>query len=170
MKRFAVIGVCSALFGCVGQHRDTAIEIRDRVRNIDVNPDQMHYDYTPAVFSLIELGRPAAIAVLPLLNDEDEFRRARAENVLFGVTAAEFGFRFGRGYPDRESEAKWRQLWVSMGDYSSSAPEEARLRSIAKWREWLSQNPNKSARARRAPLPFPAHDTAPLIPVNVAYH
>ena len=144
MKHLLVAVIALAAAGSVGCRRDDTKEIARLVSVIDVNPDPLHGDYTPAVFALIEHGRPAVAAILPLLNDPDVFRRLRAKAVLDGVTAKEYGFRLGYGFPNRESEEKRRSLYRAMGDYSADAPEAARLRSIALWREWLEKRPNQT--------------------------
>ena len=100
---------------------------------IDADADELHNDYTPAVFQLIAAGRPGACAVADLLTAESSQTRLHAERVFEGVLAGEQGFVSGRGFHDEYGEQTTRQITAAIG-YDYNAPT---AKSAAAWRYWL---------------------------------
>jgi len=128
------------------QKQDDA-EIETLVKTLNDTPDVAHADYTPSVRRLGELGLPAATAVLPLLDADDRLTRARAQRVLEQVVNRRLGWVPNRGYADPfEGQEKIRAIWEANGSYDSDAPPEARRKSIALWRQWLTKASAEDAR------------------------
>lgn len=116
-------------------------EISSLIKNINVHPDNLHIDYTPAVHKLCEYGLDAIKAVLHLLNSTDCFERYRAQRVVEGVIQRRFGWKAGQGYPkDADGEEQFLALWLANGDYTAEASEKIRLEAIKKWESWLLKN------------------------------
>ena len=140
---FCIFTVCS----CVGMKseqmaKSEKLQVAELLKQINENPDLLHYDYTPAVYKLIGIGRPALrFGVLELLLSKDRDTRMHAQRVLEGVTLAEMGFERGYGWPNgengQEKNKEWQQLWESNGAYSFDAPEEVRQAAYDKWQQWL---------------------------------
>ena len=121
-------------------------EIRKLVATLNDAPDTLHNDFTPSVRRLGELGVPAAFAVLPLLDADDEMARARAQNVLSQVVNRRLGWVPNRGYADPHAgQEMMRAIWEANGSYDSKAPSEKRQKSIALWREWLAKSSKEGA-------------------------
>lgn len=108
------------------------------MQRIDVDPDKLHKDYTPAVHRLIEIGEPALNAVLELMAAEDELTRLRAQRVIEGVTMRMNGFDSAQGWSSRQQSDEWRRLWSLLGSLDYKAPLESRVESVKRWKEWLS--------------------------------
>ncbi len=115
-------------------------EIRQLLRAINDEPDEMHGDFTPAVLKLMTKGLAAAKAVLPLLNSQDSGSRARAYRVLEGVIKIRNGWVPGRGYRDRGGQEKTLATLAANGDYHAQMDEPQRLAAIEKWRRWLESS------------------------------
>ncbi|HZE70838.1 MAG TPA: hypothetical protein VE135_15115 [Pyrinomonadaceae bacterium] len=118
------------------QHEQDA-EIKMLIQTIDDDPDRLHLDHTASVQRLIELGLPAAMAVLDLLNATDSLTRLRAQRVLEGVVMQLHGWTPGRGYADSEGQGKTLSLLKANGDYQADAPPRKRRKAIEKWQRWL---------------------------------
>jgi hypothetical protein len=113
-------------------------ELADLVRNIDASPDRLHFDVTPAVLQLTELGLPAAKAVLELLNAPDVLTRQRAQRVVEGIVMRRHGWQPGQGYPEPHGgQQRVKSVIESNGSYRADAPPEFRRQAIAKWRQWI---------------------------------
>jgi predicted RNase H-like nuclease len=115
-----------------------ASEIKKLIDTIDENPDSLHLDVTPSVLKLVQLGLPAAQAVLDLLDAPELPTRRRARRVLEGVVGKRFGWLSGQGFPDSDKEAEFRRLLKANGNYEADLPPRERKKSIEKWQRWLA--------------------------------
>ena len=115
-------------------------EIQSLVRKLPMEPeDPLHFDVTPSVLRLGELGLPAAVAILPLLDSDDETTRGRAERVLAEVVDRRLGWLPNRGFLDPfVGQEKMRVIREGNGSYHFSAPVDKRRKSVALWRKWLA--------------------------------
>lgn len=118
------------------------------LRTLDDAADPLHFDHTPAVAALGELG---LVAVEPLLRVflESERRETRlhAGRALEAVIARRHGFLPGRGFPSRERDEACRAVLLQNGVFDPELPLAARGPVVTKWRAWL---------AEQSPLPAPA--------------
>jgi hypothetical protein len=116
-------------------------EVQRLVEKLQKEPENpLHFDVTPSVLRLGELGLPAAVAILPLLDSDDETIRGRAERVLAEVVDRRLGWLPNRGFLDPfVGQEKMRVIWEGNGSYHFTAPPEKRRKSIARWREWLAK-------------------------------
>lgn len=113
-------------------------DIEKLIRTIDENPDPLHSDFTSSVLRLIELGPPAAKAVLDLLDAPEFLTRKHAQRVLEGVVMRLHGWVPGRGYPDAQSgQKKTHDLLKANGNYDPNSSSSDRRKAIEKWRQWL---------------------------------
>lgn len=94
--------------------------------------DELHLDYTPAVFCLTEIGKPALAPLLDRLLDNDEITRLRAERAVEGITIR----LLANGKDRMETEAQWREWWKEIG-YSYNADPETRRVNVARLRAWI---------------------------------
>src|SRR5713101_6699429 len=115
---------------------DVSEVIRQLLRAINDEPDELHGDFTPAVLKLMTRGLAAAKAVLPLLNSQDSGSRARAYRVLEGVVKIRNGWVPGQGFKDPQGQEKTLATLQANGDYRAQMEEPQRLAAIAKWRRW----------------------------------
>jgi hypothetical protein len=119
------------------------------VARLDVDPDMLHNDYTPAVWALCAHELEGAIAVLDALGSGDEMTRLHASRVLSCAVSRHFGWRPGQGYPAGSGgEERFRALWSANGEYAHDAPATVRAASIERWRAWLTEH-----RSDAPPLP-----------------
>lgn len=107
---------------------------------LDMAPDELHSDITPAVVALSELGWAAAPALLIRMLVTTAETRLHAQRAFEGILMRELGFVPGRGFRDSAGEARFRQLWAEHGDYAYDAPAELRARAVAAWQAWLEEN------------------------------
>lgn len=120
------------------EKRDSFISTIDSlVATIDDNYDPLHTDYTPSVHRLSEMGIPAIEAVLPLLDNTDEFIRMHAQRVVEGVINRMNGFVPGQGYTTKEGEEKVSFILNSIKYNYADTVLENRHRSIERLRNWL---------------------------------
>ena len=96
------------MFDAEGQ-RPTA----EWLAEIDVNPDPLHLNHTPAVGALAERGWDAAPGLLTLMETGQELTRLRAATTLELILAREHGFVAGQGFPGPEAEDQVREVWDS---------------------------------------------------------
>jgi len=152
MKTFFSITLLTLLFACsnskqpkeqmiVNKSNDsTQILIDSLIATLDDNYDMLHSDYTPSVYKLSELGIPAIVAVLPLLNNAKDETRLHAQRVTEGVVMRMYGFIPGQGFsnnPNGEDTA--RSTLESIGyDYSDST--EQRQIAIENWIKWIGES------------------------------
>ncbi len=119
----------------VTDHRNTD----ELLAAIDESPDELHLDYTPAVWALAELGWPVASRLLDLMAVAGEMTRLRAARALELIVERDHGFIADSGFPNPETEDAVRELWARNGDYRYDADERARAESVRRWRNWLAQ-------------------------------
>jgi hypothetical protein len=133
-NKLLLISAVLVLYGCCGSETMVTDKATlSALRTINENPDPLHSDNTPSVDDLVSLGDKALVPELfDLLINGDPVTRLHASRVLFGITAARFGFIAGKGWPNAQAEARWRQEWDACG-YDDKADEQARRNSIHLW-------------------------------------
>ena len=114
-----------------------ATRIAELLPRIDDSPDPLHADITPAVLALSDLGPPAALAVVPLLEADDRMTRLHAQRVVEGVVMRLHGFSPGRGFGDRPVGEPLARTLLASFDYDFDAPPGARSAAAARARAWL---------------------------------
>lgn len=124
-------------------------EIPRLVRTLDDDANPLHADITPSVRRLMELGVPAAVAVLDLLEAPDPVTRLHAQRVIEGVVMYRNGWVPNRGYASLDAEQETRRLLQANGGYRYDAPPEERAAAVRKWRAWLSGAAEEDARSGR---------------------
>jgi hypothetical protein len=134
-----VVTVFAVVCGDISANGSLDARIAKLIEAIDDNPDELHYDYTPAARGLIEVGRPAIAPLLPLMLYDSRYTRRHAQRAIEGITMEMMGFRFGQGWNKPESETRWEKFWDSLGRLRSEASIDERRQSVAKWREWLER-------------------------------
>ena len=68
--------------------------------------------------------------MLDIMLSDNELTRLRAATVLQGITSRMYGFVPDKGWPDAESEARWKTFWADMGNLRAmSGYEERRTRN-----------------------------------------
>ncbi|HJZ54028.1 MAG TPA: hypothetical protein VKE74_03690 [Gemmataceae bacterium] len=161
----AVVCWACALIGCgrttpTSSHPDSPAPanpverpktVDELIATINDNPDGRHFDVTPSVEALIELGHPVLPRVLDLMLSpgtasrqqqvmtlsDDDATRMRAQRVLEGITAKDFGCKQPGGWARADYE-RWRAFWKSLGDLQWDAPQEDRRKCVRKWKDWLA--------------------------------
>jgi hypothetical protein len=117
----------------------TKAKVEDLVKRIDVDPDMLHGDYTPAVRELTKIGMPSLqYGVLELLLSTNEMTRSRAENVLLDVTAIDSGWTPGTA-DEGPAYQRWLQLLKQNGSYRFDGPEDERRSSYSNWVRWVQE-------------------------------
>jgi hypothetical protein len=106
------------------------------LKTLDDGADPLHLDHTPAVFALREIGRPALAPLFAKLEAEDRMTRLHAQRAVEGITKREFGFD-GVSNWEAGGLERWEKWWRRIG-YRSDAPAEARRRSVARLRQWMT--------------------------------
>jgi hypothetical protein len=117
---------------------DLKTKVASLIKVIDNDPDELHFDYTPTVHDLIKVGRPAIGPLLDVMLEDPSAKRLHAQRAIEGITMQMNGFRFGRGWDDPTGEARWLELWKSLGSLRYDASPDERSKSVAKWRTWLT--------------------------------
>lgn len=110
------------------------------VATINDAPDMLHYDITPSVVALSEMGIPALKATLPLLDSEDARTRQRAQKVFELVTFNEVSRAIRPRPLSDEARTAWMALWTENGYYQWDASEERRKAAVELWEEWLKKD------------------------------
>ncbi|HEX8852003.1 MAG TPA: hypothetical protein VF754_00875, partial [Pyrinomonadaceae bacterium] len=127
--------------GALGLHRLGAHDsLAACVATIDDAPDPLHFDTTPSVRALSEMGIPALRAVLPLLEAEDPRTRQHAQKVFELVTLAHVSSQLNPPPLSNIARERWMKLWESHGSYAWNQPEEARREAVRHWTQWLDAN------------------------------
>ncbi len=135
--------------------------VYELLAKLDYDPDILHFDYTPAVRELIEIGEPAIEPTLPYLLSENWGTRLHAERVIGGAIARMHGFVSGRGWsrPEDEQECKrfygtlWNSGTIRLKSLDES-PVSDRIVFIERVKQWLA--------SRRASLPPVAQTATPV--------
>jgi hypothetical protein len=99
------------------------------IATLDDAPSPAHADLTPAVFGLIEIGRPALPRLAAKLRDESAMTRLHAQRAVEGITRRRFGFD-GLEWP-AGAYARWAEWWTGIG-YEHDAPAAERERAAAR--------------------------------------
>lgn len=100
-------------------------------------PDPLHYEVTPSVLALVNLGLPVLESVLPLLDSPDPRTRQHAQKVLELVTSNDI---MASAKPRALTDAarqQWADLWRRNGPYQWDAEEGARKEARERWESWL---------------------------------
>jgi hypothetical protein len=122
--------------------------IASLVAAIDVDPDMLHNDFTPAVWGLCGYGLDGARAVLPLLDAASEMTRMHASRALECAVATWFGWQPGRIEDPRSgARRRYEAAWRANGGYDWNAAPAARRAMRDQWAAWLA------ARVNAAPPP-----------------
>lgn len=111
--------------------------LEDLIRSINDNPNHLYREFTPSVNKLIERGDPAIPRILDLIESNNKDTRLRAITVLRGITLQQHGCALSRGWRDKSDEARFYDLWISLGDLSEYAPRADRVLAVKLWRAWL---------------------------------
>ncbi len=128
-----------AASGCNG-HGTRSPDVEHLATTINDDPDKAHGNWTPAVYDLIKIGKPAIPTLLDLMVSGDEMTRRRADFALQGITLQMYGFEFGQGWrSNREDE--WRAFWASLGSLDWHDSEQKRKDAVQLWRRWLKEQP-----------------------------
>lgn len=106
------------------------------ISTIDDAPDMLHFDITPSVRALTNMGLPALKSVLPLLHSEDERTRQHAQKVLEQVTLNEIKKALKPPPLSPLATTEWTKLWERNGPYQWNAPEDQRRAAIKRWEMW----------------------------------
>lgn len=112
------------------------------VATINDAPDILHYDITPSVVALSEMGIPALQATLPLLDSEAARTRQRAQKLFELITFNEVSRRVKPRPLSDAARIEWMALWTKNGSYQWNAPEEQRKSAVKLWEEWLKNDSN----------------------------
>jgi len=96
------------------------------VRTIDDFPDDLHYQFTPAVVELIALGPAALPLVAPLLSASGATTRERAFFIIRRIVEAS---------PALEP---WDTLVAELGAFHHAAPDAEREPVAQQWRAWIA--------------------------------
>ena len=120
--------------GATGLHRLGARDaLAACVATIDDAPDMLHYDITPSVRALTEMGVPALRAVLPLLDSEDERTRQHAQKVFEQVTFGRVTRELDPPPLSNLAREEWAKLRESNGSYRWDGPREQRRVAVGLW-------------------------------------
>jgi len=111
---------------------------------INDSPDPLHFEQTPAVQSILELGTTALPTVLTLMESADERTRQRAQYVLAGVVLRDITQRLLPRPLTNDAQAAWEDLRQANGSYQWDGPESMRRASIDLWKLWLARSAPKS--------------------------
>jgi HEAT repeat protein len=108
-------------------------------RTLNDAPDQLHWDMTPAVYSLGQMGLRALPELLDLLMDDDELTRLRAQRALERINdqlhESQPGHESSGGKPEDPATVRWR----TNGNYDYAADVASRAAAVEKWREWIEK-------------------------------
>lgn len=124
--------------GATGLHRLGAADaLAACVATIDDAPDMLHYDITPSVRALTEMGVPALRAMLPLLDSEDARTRQHAQKVFEQVTFERITRKLNPPPLSNLARAEWTKLWEANGSYRWDGAEQQRREAAGRWKRWL---------------------------------
>jgi hypothetical protein len=105
--------------------------------------DALHFEQTPAVQSLIELGMDALPTVFNLLDSADERTRRRAHYVLAAVVLGNITRRLQPKSLTSDAQTAWEELRQTNGSYQWDGSESTRRASIDLWKKWFARVENK---------------------------
>jgi hypothetical protein len=110
--------------------REEGDVVEDLVSRINADPDELHWDYTPAVTKLIEIGEPALSRCLDLALNDDIATRQHGITAVRGITK--------KMMKSSGTEGSWGAFWVEMGDLSESQVFEDRVVAVERLRWWMA--------------------------------
>lgn len=117
----------------------TDARLAELLAELDIQPDELHGDITPAVLALVELGWVAAPALLDHMQAESADTRLHAQRAFEGILMRDFGFVRGRGFASADDERRFRELWTTYGSYAHDDSEARRNIAVEAWRGWLRE-------------------------------
>jgi hypothetical protein len=103
--------------------------VEDAISRINADPDELHWNYTPAVTELIEIGEPALSRCLDLSLGDDSATLERAITAVRGITK--------KMLRSRGAEGTWGTFWVEMGGLSESQAFDDRVVAVGRLRRWM---------------------------------
>lgn len=106
-------------------------------------PDMLHYDLTPSVQALSEMGLGVLSSIIPLLGTENERTRQHAQGVLERITFKEISKSVSSPPSSIRAKSIWKSLWEKNGPYRWDAPQARRQKAIKCWEQWLAEYPVK---------------------------
>jgi hypothetical protein len=106
---------------------------------INDSPDPLHFEQTPAVQSLLDLGAAALPTVLVLMDSVNERTRQRAQYVLTSVVLRDISQRLQPRPLTSDALTAWEELRQANGSYQWDGPESLRKASIDLWKLWLAR-------------------------------
>jgi HEAT repeat protein len=106
-------------------------------------PDPLHFEQTPAVQSLIELGTAALPTVFTLMESADERTRQRAQYILASVVLRDITRRLQPRPLTSDAQMAWEELRQANGSYQWDGPEAARRAAIERWKQWWAREQNQ---------------------------
>ena len=102
-------------------------------------PDMLHYDLTPSVLALSEMGIGVLSSIIPLLRAKNERTRQHAQGVLERITFKEISRSISSPPSSIRAKSTWKTLWQKNGSYRWDAPHEQRQKAIKCWEQWLAE-------------------------------
>jgi HEAT repeat protein len=116
---------------------ESANALQASLTTINDAPDPLHYDVTPSVLALANLGLPVLESVLPLLDSPDPRTRQHAQKVLELATSNEIVASVKPRALADTARQQWVDLWSRNGPYRWDAAENERREAIQRWESWL---------------------------------
>lgn len=150
-------GILAVLFGCASppaasptpqsaaETNDVQKRVREALARLDEKPDMLHFDYTPAVSELIDLGEPAIEPTLPYLLSDSWATRVHAETAVAGAIQRMHGFVRGQGWTSTAGEEAhrrlcpvlWGEAWAGHTSLADT-PRPMRVAYIEQVKRWLA--------------------------------
>jgi hypothetical protein len=106
---------------------------------INDSPDPLHWEQTPAVQSLIEMGTAVLPTVFALMDSSNETKRRRAQYVLATVVLQDINQRLQPRPLTNQAIQEWERLHQANGSYEWNGTESARKISIELWKRWFAE-------------------------------
>lgn len=115
----------------------SANALQASLATINDAPDPLHFDVTPSVLALANVGFPVLESVLPLLDSPDPRTRQHAQKVLELVTSRDIVASAKPRSLAASARQEWADLWSRNGSYQWDADEGARKEARVRWESWL---------------------------------
>lgn len=126
----------------IWQVSDEKREIAQLAACMDQDWDRTYPDITPASAGLLEIGEPALPTLLPMMLDERDMVRRRAQYAIIQITARITGrYAVKNQAEDIAAAARFKELMAELGNLQWDAPKEARAAAVVKWKNWLASRP-----------------------------
>jgi hypothetical protein len=110
-------------------------------QTINDSPDPLHWEHTPTVQSLIEMGMAALPTVFALMDSGNESSRRRAQYVLATVVLQDVTRRLQPKSFTNEALQEWERLHKANGSYEWNETDSVRTSSIEQWKRWYAGLP-----------------------------